>query len=99
MLAVAGPPGAVLVVQPVVVAGLDPARDSRHSRKVRARRFAILTTLARRAIALASASEPLLYTQGRASLLESGHSACGVRVRLRVPRRAAPPANAARSDA
>jgi two-component system LytT family sensor kinase len=79
-LAVSDPPGAVLVVQPAVVAGLDPARDSRHSGNVRARRFAIVTTLAWSVITLASASEHLLYTQGRASLLEFGHS-----VLLQVP--------------
>lgn len=62
------------MVQPVVVAGLDVARDSRHSRSVGARRFAIFTTLAWSVITLASASEHLLYTQGTANLIEFGHS-------------------------
>lgn len=71
---VADPPGAVVLVQPVVVPGLDLARDSRHSRSVGARRFAIITTLAWSVITLASASEHLLYVQGMPSLLEFGHS-------------------------
>lgn len=62
------------MVQPAGIPWLDPAGDSRHSRSVGARRFAIITIIAWSVITLASASEHLLYVQGRVSLLEVGHS-------------------------
>jgi hypothetical protein len=72
--AIADPQGAVLVVQPVVFLGLDPVRDSRHSRSVRARRFAIVTTVAWTVITLVSASEQFLFAQRTGSLIAFGHA-------------------------
>jgi len=60
-------------MQPMVIPGLAPARDSRQSGTVR-RRFAIVTTIAWSVITLVSASEHLLYVQRSASLIEFGHS-------------------------
>ena len=73
-LPVAGPPGAVFAVQPAVVPGLDPARDSRDSRSVRARRFAIITAIAWSVITLVSASEHVLYWRRTGGLIAFGHA-------------------------
>jgi hypothetical protein len=53
---------------------LDRARDSRHSRPVRTRGFAIITVIAWSVITLAAASEAALYAQRAASLSAFGHS-------------------------
>src|SRR6185369_17401754 len=68
------PPGAVVVVQPVVVPHLDPARDPRHSRSVRTRRLALITIIAWSVITIVSASEQFLYAQRTGSLIAFGHA-------------------------
>lgn len=61
-------------MQPVVVAQLDPARDPRHTRLVRARRFALITTIAWSVITLVSASEQFLHAQRTGSLIAFGQA-------------------------
>lgn len=61
------------MVQSVVVPGLDPAGDSRDSRSVRARRFAIITIIAWSVITLVSASEHV-NAQRANSLIAFGHA-------------------------
>jgi len=62
------------VLQPAVVPGLDPARDSRDSRPVGARRFAIITAIAWSVITLVSASEHVLYWRRTGGLIAFGHA-------------------------
>jgi len=62
------------VVQPVVIAQLDPGGDPRHSRSVRYRRFALITTIAWSVITIVSASEQFLYAQRTGSLIAFGHA-------------------------
>jgi two-component system, LytTR family, sensor kinase len=58
----------------MVVPHLDSAGDPRHSRLVRAPRFALITTIAWSVITIVSASEQFLHAQRTGSLIAFGHA-------------------------